>query len=189
MKYFYDTEFHEDGKTIDFISIGIVCEDGRTLYRVSNEFDTRRVARHGWLMANVMNSIDHDQFITYDFQGKPAVRDIYVTDKAARSRDQIARDITDFVGADRNAEFWAWFSAYDHVCLAQIFGAMVDLPNMMPMYTNDLKTIMDITGVRHSMMPKQPEGHHNALADAQMNVVRYNFLMEYLNGDNSRSAT
>jgi hypothetical protein len=25
-KYFYDTEFIEDGKTIDLVSIGIVCE-------------------------------------------------------------------------------------------------------------------------------------------------------------------
>jgi hypothetical protein len=29
MKYYYDTEFIEDGRTIDLISIGIVAEDGR----------------------------------------------------------------------------------------------------------------------------------------------------------------
>jgi hypothetical protein len=28
VRYFYDTEFLEDGKTIELISIGIVCEDG-----------------------------------------------------------------------------------------------------------------------------------------------------------------
>ncbi|HVX56933.1 MAG TPA: hypothetical protein VHA37_04325 [Candidatus Saccharimonadales bacterium] len=32
MKYFLDTEFIEDGKTIDLISVGIAAEDGRTLY-------------------------------------------------------------------------------------------------------------------------------------------------------------
>ena len=180
MKYFYDTEFLEDGKTIDFISIGIVAEDGRTLYRVSNEFDTRRVARHDWLMRNVLSSIDHDQFITYDFKGKPAVRDIYVTDKAARSKDQIARDIADFVGGDRDAEFWAWYSAYDHVCLAQLFGRMIDLPNMIPMFTNDIRTLVALAGMQPNQLPKQPAGHHNALADAQQNVVRYNYLMEIL---------
>jgi hypothetical protein len=31
MKYFYGTEFIEDGKTIDLISIGIVAEDGRII--------------------------------------------------------------------------------------------------------------------------------------------------------------
>lgn len=37
MKYFYDTEFAEDGRTIELISIGIVCEDGRELYLQSSE--------------------------------------------------------------------------------------------------------------------------------------------------------
>lgn len=39
MKYFYDTEFIEDGKTIELLSIGIVSEDGRKLYCESNEAD------------------------------------------------------------------------------------------------------------------------------------------------------
>ena len=33
MKYWLDTEFIEDGKTIDLLSIGIVAEDGREFYR------------------------------------------------------------------------------------------------------------------------------------------------------------
>lgn len=32
MKYWFDTEFIEDGKTIDLLSIGIVSEEGHTLY-------------------------------------------------------------------------------------------------------------------------------------------------------------
>ena len=35
MKYFYDTEFIEDGSTIELISIGVVAEDGREYYAVS----------------------------------------------------------------------------------------------------------------------------------------------------------
>lgn len=51
-KYFIDTEFFEDfhkplfGKRrhfIDLISIGIVCEDGRSYYAISNEFDLKAV--------------------------------------------------------------------------------------------------------------------------------------------------
>ena len=34
MRIFYDTEFLEDGKTIDLISIGMVAEDGREYYAV-----------------------------------------------------------------------------------------------------------------------------------------------------------
>ncbi len=32
VKYFIDSEFVDDGRTIDLISIGIVAEDGRELY-------------------------------------------------------------------------------------------------------------------------------------------------------------
>jgi hypothetical protein len=38
-KYFFDTEFDEDGKTIELISIGIKCADGREYYAVSREFE------------------------------------------------------------------------------------------------------------------------------------------------------
>lgn len=31
MRFWFDTEFIENGHTIDLISIGIVAEDGRTL--------------------------------------------------------------------------------------------------------------------------------------------------------------
>lgn len=37
MKFFLDTEFYEDGSTIDLISIGVVTEDGREFYAVSQE--------------------------------------------------------------------------------------------------------------------------------------------------------
>ena len=71
-RFFYDCEFLEDGKTIDLISIGVVnYETGETFYAVSNEFDTARVAKHWWLMENVMNSIDHKTFTYYDFDGAP----------------------------------------------------------------------------------------------------------------------
>lgn len=40
-RYFYDTEFIEDGKTIDLISIGVVCEDGREFYAESQEAESR----------------------------------------------------------------------------------------------------------------------------------------------------
>ena len=42
MKFWFDTEFIEDGKTIDLISIGIVAEDGRTFYAESLECEYDR---------------------------------------------------------------------------------------------------------------------------------------------------
>jgi hypothetical protein len=89
-----------------------------------------------------------------------------VTDPAAGPRKQIAHRILDFVGGDRKPEFWAWYSAYDHVCLAQIWGTMIHLPGLIPMYTNDIRTLVDLAGLKPNELPKQPAGHHNALADA-----------------------
>ena len=61
MKYFIDTEFIEGvkkplfGKSrhfIDLVSIGIVCEDGREYYAVSNEFNPKDADK--WVLENVL---------------------------------------------------------------------------------------------------------------------------------------
>ncbi len=55
MKYFIDSEFVDDGRTIDLISIGIVAEDGRELYLQSCEFDPRYASE--WVNANVITHL------------------------------------------------------------------------------------------------------------------------------------
>jgi hypothetical protein len=52
VRYFYDTEFIEDGRTIELISIGVAAEDGREYYAVSTEFDPERAG--SWVRANVL---------------------------------------------------------------------------------------------------------------------------------------
>ncbi len=44
MRYWYDTEFIEDGKAIDLISIAVVAQDGRELYIQSTEFDPSKAS-------------------------------------------------------------------------------------------------------------------------------------------------
>jgi hypothetical protein len=171
----YDTEFHERGgaSAIEAISIGIVDETGRTYYAVYNDFDTRAVAKNEWLMKNVMSTIDHDQFVVADFEGKPLVRDIYVTDKNAKAREVIAQEIIDFV-TGTEPEWWNWYGAYDHVVLCQTFGTMMELPRGFPMFSCDIKQLHRDKG--YPAMPRQDGGLHNALEDAKFNVVRYNYL-------------
>ena len=60
MRYFFDTEFFEDGKTIDLISIGVVAEDGRTFYAISSEFDVDRVLDDPWMRDHVWSFIKDD---------------------------------------------------------------------------------------------------------------------------------
>ena len=57
MKYFIDTEFREKPNTIDLISIGIKCEDGRELYQISKDFNLRKVWKDDWLRENVLRAI------------------------------------------------------------------------------------------------------------------------------------
>jgi len=72
MKYYIDTEFlegkqkekfpislfrKETPNTIDLISIGIVCEDGRELYIISKDFNLKEAWNREWIRANVLEPI------------------------------------------------------------------------------------------------------------------------------------
>ena len=140
MKYFYDTEFIEDGKTIDLISIAIVSEDGREYYAHSSEYEVSKASE--WVKDNVIK---------------------YLSDTPPISRQEIKQGILDFIGDD-SPEFWAYYADYDHVVLCQLFGTMMDLPKHFPMYTRDLKQLLDYYGNPEF---EKPEDEHHALADAR----------------------
>ena len=179
MRYTYDFEFKEDGKTIDPISMGMVNMDtDAELYLVFNDFDTRKVAADWWLMENVMSSIEHTTHVQVDFQGAKVVRDLMVTDPNSVTREEGAQLLRNFVAGDNNIEWWNWYGAYDHVALCQLFGRMIDLPKGFPMYSNDIKQIHK--QAKWCEMPKQPKGKHNALDDARFNVVRINYIENLL---------
>ncbi len=162
-KIFYDTEFHEDGNTIDLISIGMVCEDGRTYYAISSEADYGRIRENSWLMENVMTSINYEEG---DYG-------IYPIGHSVKTRNQIRHDIVQFVGED-TPELWAWYADYDHVALCQLFGKMIDLPPNFPMFTRDLRQHWEYRGCTE--LPKQTSGEHNALDDALHNLIMYRHM-------------
>lgn len=133
MKYFYDTEFLEGtqktligGKTkptIDLISIGIVCEDGREYYAISkdfnlkeawnrydekiqyfngdmrNQFPNGRKYKEYWIRDNVLKPI------YYEWIGKDInFHEVYFSykdfkrllNKYGKTNKQIATEITEF---------------------------------------------------------------------------------------------
>lgn len=155
MKFFFDTEFLEDGKTIELISIGIVAEDGREYYAVSSEFDRLAVWSNPWLFVHVtphLNSMD---------LWKP--------------RKQIASEIIDFVG--EWPEFWADYASYDWVALCQLYGCMIDLPPHWPMYCRDIQQALDAFNPRPDFPITNPIPHH-ALYDARECRDWYKYLSE-----------
>lgn len=125
MRYFYDTEFIEDGRTIELISIGVVAEDGREYYAVSTEFDPERAGP--WVRANVLPKLP------------PPASQLW------RSRRQIRDDLEEFFGVraaqSEPIELWAWVAAYDHVALCQLWGPMPDLPRAIPRFTRELRQL------------------------------------------------
>jgi len=152
MKIFFDTEFHEDGKTIDLISIGMVAEDGRQYYTVSSEFDYGYAMQNEWLLENVLKHLPERT--------------------AWKTRAQIRADVLKFVG--NSPEFWAYYADYDWVVLCQLYGTMMQLPSGWPMYCKDLKQLCADKG--NPELPKQAGAEHNALYDALHNMIIYTFL-------------
>ncbi|MFB9450366.1 polyadenylate-specific 3'-exoribonuclease AS [Dactylosporangium vinaceum] len=158
-RYFYDCEFIEDGRLIDLVSIGVVDERGREYYAISTEFDDSRAV--SWVRRNVLDKLP-----------SPG-------DKAWRSRERIREELLEFLiepiksGEATEIELWAWYAAYDHVALAQLWGAMPALPREIPRFTKDLRQLWDDAG-----RPPLPvaEGRHDALVDARHNLARWNVM-------------
>lgn len=173
MKYFLDAEFHEDGKTIELISIAIVCEDGRELYMESTDYDWSSSTE--WLLENVKPHLWHRNVR----EGNLFNRDGGVG--GFMSNIQIARAIARFIDPETNGkpEFWGYYAAYDWVLLCQLFGAMIDLPKGWPMYINDIKSFQEIMKPGLKFVKTEPDNHH-ALNDAR-NIK--SFYKQVLNPD------
>jgi hypothetical protein len=159
--YCYDTEFLEDGHTIELISIGIVCEDGREYYAVNGDMDQRRIKEQPWLMEHVWPYLPRRLYAN----GEYIDRD-YPT---VKSRAVIAQEVWQFLLADGPPELWAYYSAYDHVALAWLWGPMMNLPAGIPMWTHDL--MQPLEQMPDDFEPPTQENEHNALDDARWNMA------------------
>lgn len=163
MRYWYDWEFDENGQTVKPISVGFVSEDGRELYLINETYfkqlEKRLVNPNPWVLENVINKISDSERVFY-----------------GRAINHFPETILKFISDDgkyrerSEVELWGHFAAYDHLCLAQVFGRMIDLPKPIPMYTNDDMTIRDLQEppARPADLPE-----HNALADAKFQKLQW----------------
>lgn len=164
MRVFYDTEFHERGATapIEFISIGMVREDGEEYYAINSMTTWWAIYKNDWLRENVLSQLP-GKMVDYGNGGGTFEPD--ESSGLYKPSSTIAQEVGDFCRLPRdNAELWAYYGDYDHVVLAQLFGRMIDLPAHMPMYTRDLKQVADMLDLQ---LPPQESGAHNALEDAR----------------------
>lgn len=151
MRFWFDTEFYENGRTIDLISIGIVSEDGREYY-AETEVASALACETDWLRDNVLPHLTG----------------------AEKSRFKIPGEIVSFMG--EKPEIWAYYADYDWVALCQLFGRMIDLPKGWPMFCRDVKQLADSLG--NPQLPPQESGEHHALADALWCRQAWQFLKD-----------
>ncbi|MDY3127838.1 MAG: polyadenylate-specific 3'-exoribonuclease AS [Corynebacterium sp.] len=159
MRYFYDTEFIENGRTITLVSIGIVAEDGREYYAVSTDFDASQA--NAWVRENVLAKL-------------PSPRD-----SVWKSLQTIRAEVLDFLTFDSSPiQLWAWVGAYDHVVFAQLWGDMAALPRTLPRYTRELRQYWEFAG--RPKLPAIPDGNHDALVDARHNLAKFRVCQQHL---------
>lgn len=177
-RYYLDTEFIDDGKTIDLISIGMVCDDGRELYFVSSEFDKARATRDEWLQKNVLS-----QLPKCACPGEGALDHLGHTnpDCKWRPRAAIAAAIREFIREEPKdqIEIWAYYASSDWVAFYQLFGKMIDMPKHFPFFVRCLKQYAIDIGYRGKFRDLLADsGHHDALADAKWNMEAHRLLDE-----------
>jgi hypothetical protein len=108
-RYFFDTEFVDEGEdfSVDFISIGIVAEDGREFYGVSKDFNEAAHADNEWIEEHVLRKLP-----------PPEQR---------MSLKDMREKILDVIEPAETVEFWAKNGSYDNFILCRLFGGMAAL--------------------------------------------------------------
>lgn len=192
-RVFYDFEFYEDGRTIEPISIGL-CVEGSTeaFYGVNADAPWGEIVRHPWLVDNVLPHLPgvlesapvsgHARFHP-DWSNEHVYERSHLADRVSSFLLDQASQAKLEDGDDRpvnwtDLELWAYYAAYDHIALCQLIGGrMIDLPPFIPMYTNDLRELGDMVGLRgvalDQIVPQDPARAHDALADAMWNAAMF----------------
>jgi len=163
MNFFIDTEFIDDGKTLELISIGIVCEDGRYYYAESSEYDESKAS--DWVKDNVISKL----------KGTP------------KPLKQIRHELIRFIDKCRgykSPHFWCYFGAWDWLLFCRTIsrtGQLMDLPAEYPHLFFELVQLANENGCPHliPMMKASNKNAHNSLDDARWTMEVYNAIIRF----------
>ena len=153
MRYWFDTEFHDDGHHIALISIGVVAEDGREYYAINAEYDPARANQ--WLRDHVINHLG------------AAPRKL---------RAAIHLNLANFFAVGGVPEFWAECGEYDWIVLRQLFGEITTWPSGWPYLAMDIEQWRIQLGA--PPFTAQSRQLHNALEDARATRERWASLAQ-----------
>lgn len=163
MRYFLDTEFEYDGKTIMPISLALVAEDPEhdplDFIYFEFDFDEERARKNQFVRLHVLPVLSNRE-----------VR-LRVSLEAARMA------ILAFLEDDPEPEFWADHGDFDWVIFSMLFGKMEAFPRRWPKFCRDLQQLWHDCG--RPVEPEYPRGNfqeHHALGDAVAARARYAHL-------------
>lgn len=156
--YTFDTEFIDDGSTIDLISIGLInYETKESLYCVSSEYNQLKANRNAWLYTNVIQNLGTDERFT---------------------RSEIKNNILKFLDNDPSPKFYLNYGSYDWIVFCQLFGIMLDTPETFPYWWFEIQQELFNKGFTKEQLPKQSTTEHNVLADAQYNCLLLDLIFK-----------
>lgn len=166
VRYFLDTEFIEDGKTIDLISFALVPDEGYSFYKCN--LDCNLGAASPWVREHVLPHLP--PFGDKEWAPRAQIRDELLSYLGYPS--PVHNELRGLPGSGappkESPEFWGYYSDYDWVAFCQLWGRMIDLPEGMPMHCLDVKQLAHELGVRKpkDIGAEQTGGQHDALRDA-----------------------
>lgn len=154
VQYFYDTEFLDKGDTVELISIGIACTDGRTYHAHVGGYDLAAAWVSPFLARNVLPHLE---------------------DMEPKRRDTVAEEVKEFLYADpRIIDLWGWFPAYDHLLLSNLYGGFLKTPVRLPKRTNCVA--QHAQTFRATVPPVSTS--HSALSDAIETMEAFEHIEE-----------
>jgi hypothetical protein len=187
MRYTLDCEFSEglvkyhDGEetrqvfSLELISIGLVCEDGREFYACNNEY--RETLANDFVKEQVLPKLPpKDAQHSYWYHPSEAAVKERLQEQGPvwMSRGAIAQAIYNFMrpDIDDRIKLYAYYAAYDHVAFASLWGSMIAMPKGMPWYTYDLKCMAEALRMHKDFYPSQlpKDKEHIALEDARWDM-------------------
>jgi hypothetical protein len=171
----YDMQIVERGRglTMELVSIGLVREDGAYMYAI-NEECLSNVMRHPWLATTAVPHLPIRSDDTFIFEWNKEHEEYqYVL-----ALDRLIAEVLKFITENDKPDLWAYYGAYKHVVLSQLFGSQAERPARMPMFTHELQQLSEERP--HVLLPAVPENTFHAMADARwVNEARLALMGEY----------
>lgn len=172
MLYAFDTEFIDDGITIELISLGVVREDEIDFYAQNRNASLHLASP--WVLEHIFPGLSH---MTENECKPPSTKWGRQVSHCKRPEcpwlyhDEIRDAVLGFLADDPHPQFLGYYSAYDWVVLCQLFGSMVDIPASWPKHARDLRTLLNVNG--HHDVKQSDDDPHHALTDAQWIMRTY----------------